>query len=181
MIVLMGKTASGKDTILNKLVRSYGCSKITTYTSRPIRPGEIPGVTYHYLTKEEFLEKIKENFFAEWKSYESVSGTWYYGVAKEDLSSAKEDDVIILTPAGYRDVKEFLPEGSICVYIHAHEDVIKMRLLERGDNADEAVRRLKSDRADFEDAGKLADITIPNNGAMSLEDIAKKIISARRK
>jgi len=180
VIILMGKTASGKDTILNKLVNNYGYKKITTYTTRPIRPGEIPDVTYHYVEENDFLIKIKSDFFAEWKAYNSAHGTWYYGLAKEDLVSATEKDIIILTPAGYKDVCQNLPENTICAYIHADEDVIKLRLLNRGDDTEEALRRLKADREDFEGVESLATFTINNNGAMTLDEIAEKIHSKRR-
>ena len=50
MLILIGKTASGKDTILNQLVKKHGYKKIVTYTSRPMRKGEKQDVTYHFIS-----------------------------------------------------------------------------------------------------------------------------------
>ena len=57
MLVLMGKSASGKTTIAQKLAMKHGFHSVVTYTSRPMRKGEIADVTYHYIPKEKFLEK----------------------------------------------------------------------------------------------------------------------------
>ena len=60
MIVLLGKTASGKDTILNELVKKYNYRKMITYTTRPMRKGEIQDKTYHFISDEEFLRRNAE-------------------------------------------------------------------------------------------------------------------------
>lgn len=69
MLVLIGKSASGKTEIAQILVKKYGFHSVVTYTTRKPRAGEIPDVTYHYITVEDFKQKIKEGFFAEWKQY----------------------------------------------------------------------------------------------------------------
>ena len=85
MIIIMGKASSGKDAVKNALIKNHNYHGITTYTTRPMRKCEIQDVTYHYISEEEFLEKIDNGFFAEWKSYNVEDKTWYYGSAKEDL------------------------------------------------------------------------------------------------
>ena len=54
MLVLIGKSASGKDTIKEILVKKYGFHSVVTYTTRKPRAGEIPDITYHYITVEDF-------------------------------------------------------------------------------------------------------------------------------
>ena len=70
--------------MVKKLVEK-GYSRIVRYTTRPIRKGEKQGVTYHFITKEEFNQKIEEGFFAEYQSYNTEFGIWYYGTSFEDL------------------------------------------------------------------------------------------------
>ena len=49
LLILVGKTASGKDTIIKELTEN-GWDKVVTYTTRPIREGEKEGITYHYIS-----------------------------------------------------------------------------------------------------------------------------------
>ena len=163
MLILIGKTASGKDTISNKLISEYGYKKLITYTTRPIRKGEINDVTYHFVSDKEFKQKIKNNFFAEYKSYNTEFGTWYYGTALEDLKKSDDKTLIILTPQGYRDIKDKLSNKSTTVYVQASRHTIRKRLANRGDNPHEAKRRLKHDNDDFKGIKKEVDIVIKNN------------------
>ncbi len=54
MIILVGKSCSGKDTVVKELAK-MGYNKIVTCTTRPPRPGEIDGREYHFLDKMNFL------------------------------------------------------------------------------------------------------------------------------
>lgn len=164
MIILIGKTASGKDTILNKLVKDYGFKKMVTYTTRPMRPGEIQGETYHFVTDEEFQRLVKDGFFLEYKEYHTNQGTWYYGSAASDFKGDTLYKIVILTPDGYRDYLEKNPdEIHISLYISADNDVILQRLRQRGDDEEEIKRRMEHDDKDFEGVEDLVHGVITNN------------------
>lgn len=57
MIILMGKSASGKDTVVRKLIEQKEYKRIITWTTRPMRPGEKEGITYHYTSEDDFKKK----------------------------------------------------------------------------------------------------------------------------
>lgn len=175
MIVLIGKTASGKTLIREELIRR-GYSGIITYTSRPVRKSEKQDVTYHFISEEEFKQKIDDNFFAEYKTYDTVFGKWYYGSALEDLENASEKSVIILTPDGYRDVVDKLSKKPISIYIYANNSTIKKRLKKRGDNKDEAQRRIEHDNEDFKDVENMVDKIVYNNDGTNINDVVDKIL-----
>ena len=78
IIVLAGKSASGKNFVARKL-EEHGYKTVVTYTTRPKRKGEKQDITYHFISDEEFNKKIDGGFFAEWKSYITNEGVWYYG------------------------------------------------------------------------------------------------------
>lgn len=169
MIILLGKSASGKDTIVRKLVEQHDYKRIITWTTRPMRPGEKEGVTYHYTTEEDFKKKINEGFFVEWKKYETVKGTWYYGTALDDIMKARNDDysVIILTKDGLEKLNSFCSHlvgiNLLSVYLDVDTKVIKQRLLKRGDDKKEAARRIKYDKKDFKGIENMVDVVIENN------------------
>lgn len=175
MIVLIGKTASGKTLIREELIRR-GYSGIITYTSRPVRKGEKQDVTYHFISEEEFKQKIDNNFFAEYNTYDTVFGKWYYGSALEDLENADDKSVIILTPDGYRDVVDKLSKKPISIYIYANNSTIKKRLKKRGDNKDEAQRRIEHDNEDFKDVENMVDKIVYNNDGTNINDVVDKIL-----
>ena len=153
-----------------------------TYATRSMRKGEKQDITYHFISDKEFKQKIEEGFFAEYKSYNTESGVWYYGTALEDLESADDKSVIILTPAGYRDVKDKLLEKNItCIYLYANNATLKKRLVKRGDDPKEADRRLAHDYTDFKDFEYEADRVIYNNYDENLQNVVNKILDAVKK
>lgn len=175
MLVILGKTASGKDTIVNELVNKYGYKKIIIYTTRPIRKGEIPDITYHYITEQDFLDKVQQGFFAEYKAYKTEEGIWYYGSAIQDYINADEKCVIILTPSGLKDILKFKIK-FYSIYMYANNSTIKNRLAKRGDKKEEAERRLKQDNLDFKGIEYIVDKIIYNNETDTLENIISKIM-----
>ncbi len=177
MILLCGKSCAGKDTIQKELIK-MGMRSVVSYTTRPPRNGEMDGITYHFITKEEFLEKEKQGFFAETTSYNVANGeTWYYGSAVEDLT---DDKVAIVNPEGLRQIKKIKSLNPIAFYIIADEETIWNRLRQRGDDAAEARRRLNVDDIDFADIDKDVDFSFRNVG-LKPELLAEMILYTYRK
>lgn len=180
MLIVIGKTASGKDTIVNELVSKHGFKKVVTYTTRPIRKKEIPDVTYHYISEQEFLEKVQQGFFAEYKAYKTEQGIWYYGSALHDYTNADEKTVIILTPSGLKDILKLKIEFS-SIYVYSNQTTIKHRLTKREDKKEEAERRLRQDNLDFKEVEHFTDKIIYNNETDILENVVLKILKFMEK
>ena len=176
MVIIMGKTSSGKDTVVNELISKYGFRKCVTYTTRLMRDGEKQDITYHFITEDDFKQKIRENFFAEYKSYDTEFGIWYYGVALEDVENADDKTVIILTPDGYRDVIKKVKNKPKSIYIYANNSTIKERLINRGDDPKEAQRRLEHDNIDFKGVETEVDKIVYNNKGSNINDVVNKIL-----
>lgn len=177
MICVIGKTASGKDSVVNMLVSSYGYKKVVTYTTRPMRKNEKQDIAYHFVSKEEFKDKVEGKFFAEYKTYNTKFGTWYYGTSLKDLENADDKTVIILTPDGYRDIVKKLPNKPKSVYIYANNSTIKERLIARGDNKEETQRRILNDNSDFKGLENEVDKIIYNNKGTDINEVVKKILN----
>lgn len=172
-IIIFGKTASGKSRIVDELVKK-GYKKIVTTTTRPARKGEFDGVDYNFVSVEDFKQFINTRYFAEWKRYDTVDGTWFYGSPLDEISRSDNKSIVILTPDGYRDIKDELDE-HISIYIYANNKTIKNRLSKRGDKKEEADRRILRDNKDFKGAEELADRIFYNNDAKNIEDLVDEI------
>lgn len=180
-LILIGKSASGKTTIRDILTMKHGFHSIVTYTTRPMRKGEISDVTYHYISNEEFLKKIDEDFFVEWEKYRVGESVWYYGTAKEDIKDADEKSVIILTPDGVRDILKYDSIKPVVIYLYSNIDTIKKRLLKRNDNNDKAEERIKRDAKDFKYTDLLANKIVYNNDGTSINEVVDSVINQYRK
>ena len=175
ILVICGKTASGKNLVRDILVEKYNYNPIVTYTSRPPRKGEKQDVTYHFISTDEFIEKINNGFFAEWKDYVTNDGIWYYGTALDDCMNASDKDVIILTPDGVRDLKKN-GVNAIVIYLYSNLNTIKHRLKFRGDDLKEVERRISSDIKDFKDAEMLADRIVYNNLNDNIDNVVENVL-----
>ena len=174
MIALIAPTACGKDTIKKELVK-LGYESVVTTTTRPMRDCEVQDVSYHFIDKSQFRRFKEQGFFAETTSYNTVHGTWYYGTQFKDLKD-HENKVIILNPDGILNLLRTTDMNDwVIFFINCPEEIIKERLNKRGDNPEEAERRLEADHKDFINIERLCDYKIVNDGKESPEQIAKKI------
>lgn len=156
MLVILGESASGKTTLLKMFIEANPkYHKIVTYTTRPMREGEVDGVDYHFIPQAIFDEFVKQGFFVEHAKYRD----WSYGTAKADCES--ENAIAILTPSGLRTLKQLgYDVTSIYVYVDRRSRLIN--ILARGDNIDEAYRRNLSDVGQFDGVIQEVDYVIDN-------------------
>ena len=156
MIVILGESASGKTTLLKRFIEANPqYHKIVTYTTRPMRKGEVEGVDYHFITNDTFDELVKRDFFVEHTKYRD----WSYGTAKADCES--QNAVAILTPAGFRTLKR-LGYDTTSIYVYVDRRSRLINILARGDNIDEAYRRNLSDEGQFDGIIPEVDYVIDN-------------------
>ena len=174
ILCLIGKSASGKTFVRDKLVKEHGYKSLVTFTSRPLRKGEKQDITYHFISQEDFEQKIEEGFFAEWKKYDTEQGVWYYGTALTDCYDADDDTVAILTPDGVRDLQA-IEIPMVVIYLYSNLNTIKQRLSIRGDNPKEVERRIEADVKDFNGAEMLADRIVYNNLSDDIEDAISNV------
>jgi guanylate kinase len=140
-IVLVGRAASGKDHA-RKILQSMGYPYQISYTTRPMRDGEVHGKDYYFIPVFKFEELIKIGFFYEHVQFNS----WYYGTSNAQMKA--QDSVFIMTPAGLSHMPKADREDSLVVYFDIVEDIRKERLKQRSD-ADTVDRRIAADNIDF--------------------------------
>ena len=113
LVILIGMSGSGKDTIKEYLVKD-GYKELELFTTRPKRYDDESG--YDFISYEEYLEKMKSGIVLESREYqiETTGETWYYGTYIPDMSKVKDGDkyVVISTIDGAKDIKEILGKES---------------------------------------------------------------------
>jgi guanylate kinase len=179
IVILVGKSGSGKSTIMQKLVEDGYCPLITN-TTRPPRDNELDGVDYNFLTKEQFNNLIENGQMVEYRKYNTVFGTWYYGSSAENVDLNKHDYVIVLTLDGAEAwVNYFGAENCIVFYIDCPKSIREERAEERGSfNREEWNRRIVTDKQDFtiEKIAKICNFKIANYNK-KLYNVIKEIES----
>lgn len=172
MIILTGRSCSGKDTIATELEKS-GFHRIITYTTRHMRSNEIKDIDYHFISVEEFLKKYIDGFFLEVRYYETEFGLWFYGSSIESYQNADDKTICILTPSGLQKLFENDIDYTGFL-IDVSDETIKDRQIKRGDNPEEAERRFNADKLDFNGINNLVDYVIDNENR-DVSDVAEDI------
>lgn len=157
MIMLVGYSGSGKDTIL-KILKQHGFKGVVSHTTRPKRWYEQNGIDYFFVTDEEFNKLKEQEFFAETTKYL----TYQYGGSKEQMT---EDAVVVIEPIGWKQVKDIYGDKAITIFVEANTYRRIARLNERGDEPKEIIRRVLDDesRSDFQYVKNNADVVFYNN------------------
>lgn len=154
---LMGKSATGKDTIYKKLlVKAPELKTITTYTTRPMRSGECDGVEY-FFTDEAGLNKLKEEGkVIECRTYDTIFGPWHFFTVDDGQIELKDNDyLIIITPEACIEFLRYFGEEKIVpLYITLPDGELLARALKRENSQetphyDEMCRRYLADLKDF--------------------------------
>lgn len=152
LIVITGKTAAGKDTLMHKLLAKYpDLKRVITTTSRAIRLGEKNGVDYNFVSKKEFERKINNGDFIEYVEY----GGNLYGTEKSQLK-ADEDLIWRIDPSRAGKVK------GLVIYLTVSDEVVLQRLKGRGLSQEEIDKRMTEDKRFWEQFKDNYDFVVEN-------------------
>ncbi|MFV0342197.1 MAG: guanylate kinase [Anaerocolumna sp.] len=158
IFIVMGKSATGKDTIFNELkIGLEGHAKtVIGYTTRPIRDGEMNGVAYHFVDQKQLSKYQEEGKIIERRSYDTVHGIWEYFTVDDGQINLLDTNYIMLgTLASFRQIRNYYGEDKVCpVYLEVEDGLRLFRALsrERGQIAPkykELCRRYLADEEDF--------------------------------
>lgn len=154
---VMGKSASGKDTIYKKLLERMPWLKtVVTYTTRPIRDGETEGVEYHFTTAGQLEQFRQEGRLIELRTYETVFGPWSYSTVNDGQINLADDNYLMIgTLESYRSTREYFGADKLVpLYIQVEDGERLTRALEREKQQKqpkyaELCRRFLADEEDF--------------------------------
>ncbi|NLJ97542.1 MAG: guanylate kinase [Clostridiales bacterium] len=171
--IIIGKSATGKDTIYKKLLemKDLNLKTVVMYTTRPIRVSEVDGVEYHFVDEKKLEELKKQNRIIEHRSYNTIHGKWHYFTVNDDQFDLDKYDYLIHgTLSSYSQIRDYFgAERVVPLYIEVEDGIRLMRALKRERKQKEPkyaelCRRFLADDEDF-----------------SEENIAKQKITKRYK
>ena len=172
MIGICGKAGSGKDTIMRKVVdKNSFLHEMVSCTTRPKREGEVDGVNYHFLTGEQFGNKVVNGEMLEATCFND----WFYGTSYDSLRSDCVN-IGVFNPEGIDSISAHKDIALIVFLIEANDKNRLLRQLNREENPDvhEIIRRFKTDEEDFADLDFHHNYLV-NNTAEDLENCVNVI------
>ena len=149
IIVIIGKSRSGKDTIARYLDDIHKVKPIVSYATRPKRDNETDGVEHKFISKKE-MENVKKN--EKMIAYTINKKTGYEYCSTLDSFKPDEWRTYILNPEGlYYLVAHMSKETFLhVVYVDCDEDILRQRGVERNESPEIFEKRISSEREEFD-------------------------------
>lgn len=132
-----GKTSLSRH-VLQKIGARYNLSRIITYTSRPPRTNEKNGIDYHFISRDEFLQKQKTGFFLETNEYDNN----FYGSPKallHDLAAGKSF-LVVLDRNGSKNLIKLIKDPVLIWLTLPNTTVLTQRLANRNESTKEELK-----------------------------------------
>lgn len=151
-LILSAPSGAGKSTLIQRLQKDFTFNFSISSTTRPPRVGEIDGVHYHFLSKEEFITRRNNGYFAEWAQ---VHGN-YYGTPLEPVNRSLEEGKNILFDIdiqGAKQLSQTLPTAKFVFILPPSMEELEKRLVLRGTDSKEDIQiRMKNAHTEIREA-----------------------------
>ncbi len=176
LYIISSVAGGGKSTLISKILERHPSIHFSiSFTSRPIRKNDEPGINYHFVSKTEFEKLIKEDFFFE---YALVHDN-YYGTPKKFIEEeiAKGNKVILdIDVQGFRIIKNKFDDLISIFILPPSEEVWIARLKNRGTDNEEVIeKRIKNGRDELKAVNEY-DFRIINDKLETAVDELEKIL-----
>ena len=176
LFVISGASGVGKSTVLAKVMASRpDLSFSVSATTRSPRPGEVEGVSYFFITKEQFLEMIEQDAFVEY----DVHMDNYYGTPKAQLEDKLQKGSVILDiePNGAFNVRRETEDAVLIFIAPPSTEELEHRLRSRGDTSEEQIQ-IRQARVAWEmEQSKHYDYVVVNDRVDACAEEMLKIIA----
>ena len=150
MFVLCAPSGAGKSTLVSMLLKEFDTFSFSvSFTTRPPRQGEVNGREYHFVSREDFQQLVREDFFAEWAEVHAN----FYGTPRqttlETLESGR-DMLFDIDVQGARQLRDNLRVGVYVFVLPPGLEVLEERLRTRNtDDPETIARRLEAAREEI--------------------------------
>ncbi|MBQ9168824.1 MAG: guanylate kinase [Oscillospiraceae bacterium] len=148
LFVISGASGVGKSTVLGKVMQTRDDLKFSvSATTRAPRPGEQDGVSYYFVTEQQFEEMIEQDAFLEFDRHAKAS----YGTPRKQLEEKLLDSNVILDiePNGAFAVRQKRPDATLIFIMPPSVELLEQRLRGRGDTSEDQIN-VRMERAKWE-------------------------------
>ncbi len=148
LIVVSGASGVGKGTVLKKVMEKRKDLRFSvSATTRDPRPGEVDGVDYYFVTRQQFETMIDRGEFLEYDAHAAN----YYGTPRAQAEEKLRHGSVLLDidPNGAKQVRESEPRAVLVFIMPPSKEELERRLRGRGDTPEDQIR-LRMGRADWE-------------------------------
>jgi len=178
--IISAPSGSGKSTLVNELLKLVPNLDFSiSYTTRASRGSEQNGKQYHFVSREEFEQMIRNDEFLE---HANVFGN-YYGTARRFLQEAaekKHDLLLDIDVQGAEQMKRRLPEAVSIFVLPPDRKTLEWRLRKRSEDAEEVIgRRLVTATREIGNYDKYDYILINDDLEESIESLQSIVLSER--
>lgn len=152
LMVVSAPSGAGKTSICREILRMLPNVRFSvSFTTRPPRPGERDGKDYHFISAEEFRERIARGEFVEWvENYGQL-----YGTSKKTMDAFLDqgyDLILDIEPRGAKAIREAFPRAVFIFILPPSLSELKARLARRGEDGSVMERRLQSSLDEIREA-----------------------------
>ena len=178
LFCLIGKSCSGKTTILNEVLSKLEIPVLMSYTTRPPRNGEIDGKEYKFVDMHTFDTDYKNEDILEYDVFriDSLKETWVYYSKKSDLLLPNTSQIKIVSPTGLAQLmsNKELKNNIVSIYIDSPDKLRQKRYLTRAISPDNMNDRFKRDEKAFEHL--FTDYMVNNDENTSIHEASNQLI-----
>ncbi len=178
LFCILGKSASGKTTILNEVLSKIDIPVLLSNTTRPKRDNEVNGVDYNFIDMHTFDTDYKNENILEYDVFriDSLKQTWVYYTKKSDLLLDTTSQIKIVSPTGLAQLmsNKELRDNIVSIYIDADDKLRKKRYLTRAISPDNMNDRFERDDRNFQHL--FTDYIIINDENTSIHNASNQLI-----
>jgi len=180
LFVISGPSGAGKGTILERVLKNRQNIEFSvSATTRSPRPGEVEGIHYFFITREEFKQKIESSKFLEWAHVHDE----YYGTLREWVQSRLDEGHDVVLDIDVQGALQIMKNAvdEVFIFIAAPSiDELHRRLTKRGTESEEKIlRRLEVARHELEHVSKYEYLIINDDLSLACEQLNAIIVSEK--
>ncbi len=141
LYIVSAPSGAGKTSLVKALVDAQPQVRVSvSHTTRAMRPGEVDGVNYHFVSREEFLARLERNEFLE---HAEVFGN-LYGTSQrwvEQTLAEGYDLILEIDWQGAQQVRRLMPQAKSIFILPPTKEALRQRLNNRGQDSDEVIEK----------------------------------------